>query len=180
MRRYKNSFIVSAIAILFSAGANAATPAVEGLATPNYVRGAVGALNAQLKEVAKSGSYNDLTNKPTIPAAQVNSDWNATTGKAQILNKPTLGALAAKSSVSNNEIAANAGIAKDKLASGVQTSLGKADSALQSVSGGAAVAGKVATAVVENGTAVAVTMDYVKIPVGSPTSPTSVAQIWVQ
>ena len=66
--------------------------------------------------VAKTGSYNDLTdkptvpgeqiqsdwnqttttakdyikNKPTIPDAQVNSDWNAVSGKAQILNKPTL------------------------------------------------------------------------------------------
>ncbi len=37
-----------------------------------------------------SGSYNDLTNKPTIPSAQVNSDWNATSGVAQILNKPTI------------------------------------------------------------------------------------------
>lgn len=40
--------------------------------------------------VATSGSYADLSNKPTIPAAQVNSDWNATTGSAQILNKPTI------------------------------------------------------------------------------------------
>jgi len=31
-----------------------------------------------------------ILNKPTIPAEQVNSDWNATTGKAQILNKPTI------------------------------------------------------------------------------------------
>ena len=37
-----------------------------------------------------SGSYTDLTNKPTIPAAQVNSDWNATTGLAQILNRPSI------------------------------------------------------------------------------------------
>lgn len=63
-----------------------------------------------------SGSYNDLTdkpvipdaqiqsdwnqndntkadfikNKPTIPAEQVNSDWNAESGKAQILNKPSI------------------------------------------------------------------------------------------
>ena len=45
------------------------------------------------KETGKglfSGSYNDLTNKPTIPAAQVNSDWNASSGVAQILNKPTI------------------------------------------------------------------------------------------
>ena len=37
-----------------------------------------------------SGSYTDLTNKPTIPAAQVNVDWNATTGVRAILNKPTI------------------------------------------------------------------------------------------
>ena len=71
-----------------------------------------------------SGSYNDLTdkpdipdaqiqsdwgqndntkvdyikNKPTIPAAQVNSDWNANSGVAEILNKPTFGTAAAKDS----------------------------------------------------------------------------------
>lgn len=37
-----------------------------------------------------SGSYNDLTNKPTIPAAQVQSDWNATSGMGVILNKPII------------------------------------------------------------------------------------------
>ena len=36
------------------------------------------------------GNYNTLTNKPTIPAAQVNSDWNASGGVAVILNKPTV------------------------------------------------------------------------------------------
>ena len=36
------------------------------------------------------GNYNTLTNRPTIPAAQVNSDWNATSGVAVILNKPTV------------------------------------------------------------------------------------------
>lgn len=44
---------------------------------------------SELATVATSGSYNDLTNKPSIPAAQVNSDWNAASGVAQILNKPT-------------------------------------------------------------------------------------------
>ena len=69
-----------------------------------------------LATVATSGNYNDLTNKPTIPAeqvqanwnetntsskayiqnkptipaAQVNADWNASSGVAQILNKPTI------------------------------------------------------------------------------------------
>lgn len=41
-----------------------------------------------LATVAISGSYNDLGNKPTIPAAQVNSDWNAVSGLSQILNEP--------------------------------------------------------------------------------------------
>jgi len=31
-----------------------------------------------------------IQNKPSIPAAQVNSDWNAASGVAQILNKPTI------------------------------------------------------------------------------------------
>jgi len=35
-------------------------------------------------------NYNNLTNKPTIPAAQVQSDWNAVSGVTQILNKPTI------------------------------------------------------------------------------------------
>lgn len=35
--------------------------------------------------------YNNFVNTPTIPAAQVNSDWDATSGVAEILNKPTIG-----------------------------------------------------------------------------------------
>ena len=42
-----------------------------------------------LATVATTGSYNDLTNKPEIPAAQVNADWDATSGVEEILNKPT-------------------------------------------------------------------------------------------
>ena len=40
------------------------------------------------------GDYNSLTNKPTIPAAQVQTDWNANSGMGQILNKPTLATVA--------------------------------------------------------------------------------------
>ena len=36
-----------------------------------------------------------IKNKPTIPAAQVKSDWNSTTGLSEILNKPTIPNLAA-------------------------------------------------------------------------------------
>lgn len=52
----------------------------------------------ELATVATSGSYNDLSNKPTIPAAQVNSDWNAASGVAQILNKPSLATVATSGS----------------------------------------------------------------------------------
>lgn len=93
-----------------------------------------------LATVATSGSYNDLSNKPTIPAEQVNADWNATSGKAQILNKPTIPSAVTESTVSGWGFTKNTGtyskpsggIPKSDLASAVQTSLGKADTALQS------------------------------------------------
>ena len=52
----------------------------------------------ELAEVATTGSYEDLSNKPTIPAAQVNSDWNSSSGVSQILNKPTLSTVATSGS----------------------------------------------------------------------------------
>ena len=51
--------------------------------------------------MATTGNYNDLTNKPTIPAAQVNSDWNSSSGVSQILNKPTLATVATSGSYSD-------------------------------------------------------------------------------
>ena len=66
--------------------------------------------------VAESGSYNDLTDKPTIPAAVTEgtvSGWGFTKNTGTY-SKPT------------------GGIPKADLAPAVQTSLGKADSALQS------------------------------------------------
>lgn len=45
-----------------------------------------------------SGSYNDLTDKPIIPSAQVNSDWNSSSGVSQILNKPNLATVATSGS----------------------------------------------------------------------------------
>ena len=82
-----------------------------------------------LAAVATSGSYNDLSNKPTIPAAQVNSNWNASSGVAKILNKPTLGAAASRgvdttpTSGSTNLITSGA----------VYTSLGDINTVLESV-----------------------------------------------
>lgn len=64
-----------------------------------------------------SGSYNDLTDKPTIPSAVTEStvsDWGFTKNTGTY-SKPS------------------DGIPKTDLASEVQTSLGKADTALQSV-----------------------------------------------
>jgi len=40
--------------------------------------------------VATTGAYSDLTGAPTMPSAQVNSDWAASSGVEQILNKPNL------------------------------------------------------------------------------------------
>lgn len=53
---------------------------------------------SNLATVATTGDYDDLINKPSIPAAQVNSDWNAASGVAQILNKPSLAAVATSGS----------------------------------------------------------------------------------
>lgn len=57
----------------------------------------------KLATVASSGSYTDLSDKPTIPAAQVNSDWDASSGVAQILNKPALAAVATSGSYDDLE-----------------------------------------------------------------------------
>lgn len=45
---------------------------------------------AATKPTYTAAEVGALPNTTVIPAAQVNSDWNATSGKAQILNKPTL------------------------------------------------------------------------------------------
>lgn len=47
---------------------------------------------SSLATVATSGDYDDLTNKPTIPAAQIQSDWNQTdnTSADYIKNKPNI------------------------------------------------------------------------------------------
>ena len=70
----------------------------------------------ELSNVAVSGSYNDLTNKPTIPTAVTESTvsgWGFTKNTGTY-SKPSTG------------------IPKTDLASAVQTSLNKADTALQS------------------------------------------------
>ena len=54
-----------------------------------------------------SGNYNDLSNTPTIPAAQVNSDWTANSGISEIINKPTIPAAQV-----NSDWTASSGVAE--------------------------------------------------------------------
>lgn len=156
-------------------------------ATPDttFTSGHIVKANADGKFV-DGGALGSLATKNAVGAGEIT---DGSVGTAELAANAVTSAKIADGTIADADLAsnsvttakiANTNVTKEKLATVVQNSLGKADTALQSVSGGAAVAGKVATAVVESGTAVAVTMDYVKIPVGSPTAPTSVAQIWVQ
>ena len=138
--------------------------------------GATAVQPSSLSKVATSGSYNDLSDKPTIPdvsnkvdkvsgkglstndyttteknklagiaaGAEINvqSDWNVTdsSSDAYIKNKPSIPSAVTESTVSGWGFTKNTGtyskpsggIPKTDLASAVQTSLGKADTALQS------------------------------------------------
>jgi len=69
------------------------------------------AVNIPLSLAALSGSYGDLQNKPTIPAAQVNSDWNSNSGVSEILNKPTIPTI----SVSHDGTATTTTVRKQKI-----------------------------------------------------------------
>lgn len=59
---------------------------------PTIAEVAAKANTSDLATVATSGSYNDLADKPTIPAAQIQSDWSQSdnTKKDYIKNKPTI------------------------------------------------------------------------------------------
>ena len=74
---------------------NGPVEAKEGLNVANgkpfQVAGAAGTSGDYLKSTGSSVAWSTF---PTIPAAQVNSDWNSTSGLSQILNKPTLHAVA--------------------------------------------------------------------------------------
>lgn len=93
-----------------------------------------------------------ILNKPTIPAEQVNSDWNSSSGKSEILNKPSIpqnvvqytsqSLTTEQKEQARTNIGAGTyskpatGIPDSDLASGVQASLGKADTAYQLPQGG--------------------------------------------
>jgi hypothetical protein len=122
--------------------------------------GATAVQPSSLHKVATSGSYNDLSNKPTIPdsLSDLTGDtthrtvtdaekatWNAKSNFSgsynDLSNKPTIPSAVTESTVSGWGFTKNTGtyskpstgIPKTDLASAVQTSLGKADTALQSI-----------------------------------------------
>jgi hypothetical protein len=79
----------------------ATTTALGGIkpdGTTITVNSSTGVATAAAAEPQAQADWNEtddakpdfIKNKPTIPAAQVNSDWNASSGVAQILNKPTI------------------------------------------------------------------------------------------
>lgn len=57
---------------------------------PSFISSLASSKVTGLSTVATTGDYSDLSNKPTIPSTQVNSDWNSSIGVSQILNKPNL------------------------------------------------------------------------------------------
>jgi hypothetical protein len=61
-----------------------------GNALVDSISSAIGNVTGQLAKVAYSGRYGDLLDPPTIPPAQVNADWNADSGVAEILNRPAV------------------------------------------------------------------------------------------
>lgn len=97
----KISYKVLFAAVLASAGTNAFAADVSGLATTNYVKGAIGSLS----DVAHTGSYDDLSDTPTLGTL---AEKNAVTS-ADITD----------GTIVNADIADNAAIAVSKI-SGAQ------------------------------------------------------------
>lgn len=79
----------ASIALTINGSGNAFTEAALNGSTLTLTKGSLFAKTSDLATVATTGNYGDLKNTPTIPEAQVSSDWNAESGVAQILNKPT-------------------------------------------------------------------------------------------
>lgn len=79
---------ISDLATIRSGAAAGATAVQQSLLADVAISGDYADLDN--KPTLFSGNYNDLTNKPTIPSAQVNADWNASSGVMEILNKPTI------------------------------------------------------------------------------------------
>lgn len=127
-----------------------------------------------LATVATSGSYDDLTDKPTIPTAITVDSVLSSTSTNPVQNKVINTALAGKLSTTGTAAKATADAKGNNIANTYAT---KAQlTALDSTSSGT---GAVVTNVSQTDGKVSVTKGNVKIPVGSATA-TSYATIWVQ
>lgn len=86
-------------------------------ATAADARSAIGAGTSNF-----DGDYNNLSNKPTIPAAQQQTDWDAVSGVTSIANKPAIIAAGATQAAARTAIgaasAADLASKQDTLASG--------------------------------------------------------------
>lgn len=106
------SAIGDAVNIRGAAGSGSGDVSGPAGATDGHVALFDGATGKLLKDggplalVATSGSYTDLADKPTIPAAQQQTDWNATSGITSIANKPAVIAAGANQASARTAIGA--------------------------------------------------------------------------
>ncbi len=124
-----------------------------------------------LAQVATSGSYNDLTDKPTIPAAITVDSALSSTSTNPVQNKVVNAAIDAAQSTADD--AADAASAAQSTATAAQNAINNLDVSTASGSG------NVVTSVTQSNGKISVTKGNVQIPVGSATA-TSYAKIWVQ
>jgi len=78
---------------VYSADMNSTTATV-GTLNVTTCNGCGGSFQQVNSDWNASSGVAQILNKPTIPAPQVNSDWNASSGMAQIMNKPALATVA--------------------------------------------------------------------------------------
>ena len=124
-----------------------------------------------LATVATSGSYDDLTDKPTIPAAITVDSALSSTSTNPVQNKVVNAAINAAQSTADD--AADAASAAQSTATAAQNAINNLDVSTASGSG------NVVTSVTQSNGKISVTKGNVQIPVGSATA-TSYATIWVQ
>lgn len=95
-----------------------------------------------LATVATTGNYNDLSNKPVIPAAQVQSDWNVGAGMGAILNKPSIATSGGVTTITGPSTYTGAVTCQTTLAvSGATTLASLTVTGASALNGGAAVTG---------------------------------------
>ena len=124
-----------------------------------------------LATVATSGSYDDLADKPTIPAAITVDSALSSTSTNPVQNKVINAAINTAQTAADN--AAEAAAAAQTAATNAQNAVNNLDVSTASGSG------NVVTSVTQENGKIAVTKGNVQIPVGSAAA-TSYATIWVQ